>query len=86
MGTESETSGPKPDAQSWIKKEGQEAEKATFPELFFDLVFVFALIQLSHALAKDFGPTAALEAGILILSLWWLWIHTTWITNLLNTE
>lgn len=86
MGTESETSGQKPDAQTWIKQDGHEAEKATFPELFFDLVFVFALIQLSHALAKDFGPTAALEAGILILSLWWLWIHTTWITNLLNTE
>ncbi len=86
MGTESETSGHKPDAQTWIKQDGHEAEKATFPELFFDLVFVFALIQLSHALAKDFGPTAALEAGILILSLWWLWIHTTWITNLLNTE
>lgn len=48
--------------------------------------FRFALIQLSHALAEDFGPTALLEAAILILSLWWLWIHTTWITNLLNTE
>lgn len=72
--------------ESWVRQEGQDAEKASFPELFFDLVFVFALIQLSHALAEDFGPTAALEAVILILSLWWLWIHTTWITNLLNTE
>lgn len=86
MGTETEISECTPAAESWIRREGQDAEKATFPELFFDLVFVFALIQLSHALAKDFGPTAALEAGILILSLWWLWIHTTWITNLLNTE
>lgn len=43
------------------KAGGEDAEKASFPELFFDLVFVFALIQLSHALAKDFGPTAALE-------------------------
>lgn len=73
-------------ARNWIKQEGQDAEKATFPELFFDLVFVFALIQLSHALAEDFGPTAVLEAAVLILSLWWLWIHTTWVTNLLNTE
>ncbi|MCA2371788.1 low temperature requirement protein A [Agrobacterium genomosp. 3 str. CIP 111-78] len=86
MGTETEISECTPAAESWIRRDGQDAEKATFPELFFDLVFVFALIQLSHALAKDFGPTAALEAGILILSLWWLWIHTTWITNLLNTE
>lgn len=84
MGNEKGNFGEKGD--SWVKQQGQEAGKATFPELFFDLVFVFALIQLSHALAKDFGPTAALEAGILILSLWWLWIHTTWITNLMNTE
>lgn len=86
MKTGSKMSGGKPEADSWIRQEGEGAEKASFPELFFDLVFVFALIQLSHALAKDFGPTAAVEAGILILSLWWLWIHTTWITNLLNTE
>lgn len=86
MNTGNKTSRGKPEADSWIRREGEDAEKASFPELFFDLVFVFALIQLSHALAKDFGPTAALEAGILILSLWWLWIHTTWITNLLNTE
>lgn len=86
MNTGSKTSRGTPEADSWIRQEGEDAEKASFPELFFDLVFVFALIQLSHALAKDFGPTAALEAGILILSLWWLWIHTTWITNLLNTE
>ncbi|MCZ7449165.1 low temperature requirement protein A [Agrobacterium rhizogenes] len=86
MNTGNKMSRGKPEADSWIRQEGEDAEKASFPELFFDLVFVFALIQLSHALAKDFGPTAALEAGILILSLWWLWIHTTWITNLLNTE
>lgn len=85
-GTEPQPSEKKRLSKSWIKQEGHEAEKATFPELFFDLVFVFALIQLSHALAEDFGPTALLEAAILILSLWWLWIHTTWITNLLNTE
>ena len=86
MRTRGELQGGISDAKSWIRQEGQDAGTASFPELFFDLVFVFALIQLSHALAKDFGPTAALEAGILILSLWWLWIHTTWVTNLLNTE
>lgn len=71
---------------SWIKRDEEESGKATFPELFFDLVFVFALIQLSHTLAEDFGATAIIEAGILILALWWLWINTTWLMNLLNTE
>lgn len=72
--------------RGWIRPDGDESQKATFPELFFDLVFVFALIQLSATLAKDFGPTALYEAAILILSLWWLWVHTTWLTNLLNTD
>lgn len=69
-----------------IRQDDAEAGKPTFPELFFDLVFVFALIQLSHTLAKDFGSTALLEAGLLILALWWLWVQITWLTNLLNTE
>ncbi|QCI99737.1 low temperature requirement protein A [Agrobacterium larrymoorei] len=74
-------------AQSgWIRSEDEESTKATFPELFFDLVFVFAMIQLSQTLSKDFGATALLEAAILILALWWLWVHTTWLTNLLNTD
>ncbi|XUY29271.1 low temperature requirement protein A [Agrobacterium sp. rho-8.1] len=69
-----------------IRQEDADAGKATFPELFFDLVFVFALIQLSHTLAKDFGSTALVEAAIIILSLWWLWVQITWLTNMLNTE
>ncbi|MBB3945326.1 low temperature requirement protein LtrA [Rhizobium skierniewicense] len=69
-----------------IRQEDADASKATFPELFFDLVFVFALIQLSHTLAKDFGSTALVEAAIIILSLWWLWVQITWLTNMLNTE
>lgn len=71
----------------WTRPEGEEQDqgKATFPELFFDLVFVFALIQLSHTLAEDFGSSAIFEAAILVLALWWVWIHTTWLTNLLNT-
>ena len=75
-----------PGKHSLLKNDDAESGKATFPELFFDLVFVFALIQLSHTLAEDFGATALVEAAILILALWWLWINTTWLTNLLNTE
>lgn len=70
----------------WIRPDDDESQKATFPELFFDLVFVFALIQLSYTLTEDFGATALYEAAILILALWWLWVHTTWLTNLLNTD
>ncbi len=61
-------------------------EKAGFPELFFDLVFVFALIQMSHTFAEDFGIMSIVEAAILLLALWWVWIQTTLLTNLLDTR
>ncbi len=48
-----------------------------FPN-FFDLVFVFALIQLSHALASDFSSTAAIESFSNLCDRW-VWISTTWV-------
>lgn len=72
--------------QSWLRKDDQESSKPSFPELFFDLVFVFALIQLSQTLSSDFSFGIAFDALIFISALWWVWIHTTWITNLLDAD
>jgi len=72
--------------QHWLRKDDQDSTKASFPELFFDLVFVFALIQLSETLAADFTFGIAAEALLFIFALWWVWIHTTWVTNLLDAE
>ncbi|MBB3452589.1 low temperature requirement protein LtrA [Rhizobium sp. BK313] len=73
-------------SRNWVRKQGADQTKSSFPELFFDLVFVFALIQLSHALASDFSSTAAIESLLLIFAIWWVWINTTWVTNLLDTD
>lgn len=72
--------------QHWLREDDKQSTKASFPELFFDLVFVFALIQLSETLASDFSLGIAAEAVLFIFALWWVWIHTTWITNLLDAE
>lgn len=74
------------DKRHWLRKDDQDSTKASFPELFFDLVFVFALIQLSEALAAEFSFGFAAEALLFIFALWWVWIHTTWVTNLLDAE
>ncbi|AQX81271.1 hypothetical protein A4X17_12320 [Plantibacter sp. H53] len=65
---------------------GERAERVTFVELFFDLVFVFALTQLSKLIADDQSVTAALESIVLILALWWSWVSTSWVTNWLDPE
>ena len=50
-------------------------------ELFFDLVFVFAVTQLSHALLAKMTPQGVFETTILFLAVWWTWICTSWVTN-----
>jgi low temperature requirement protein LtrA len=60
--------------------------KVTNTELFFDLVFVFAVTQLSHALLSDLTATNALHLAVLLPGVWWVWIYTSWTTNWLDPE
>jgi low temperature requirement protein LtrA len=60
--------------------------RVTYAELFFDLVFVFAVTQISHTLLGRFTPLGGLETTLLFLAVWWVWVYTSWITNWLNPE
>jgi low temperature requirement protein LtrA len=57
-----------------------------FIELFFDLVFVFAITQLSHKLLENLTPLGGLQTLILFMAVWWAWIDTSWVTNWLDPE
>jgi low temperature requirement protein LtrA len=65
---------------------GHEHARVTFVELFFDLVFVFAVTQLSHALLAHFSVLGAIETLLLMMAVWWVWIYTSWVTNWLDPE
>jgi low temperature requirement protein LtrA len=60
--------------------------RVTNAELFFDLVFVFAVTQISHSLLGRFTPLGALQITLLFLAVWWVWVYTIWITNWLDPE
>ena len=60
--------------------------RVTYAELFFDLVFVFAVTQISHTLLAHFTPLGAVQVTLLFLAVWWVWVYTSWITNWLNPE
>jgi low temperature requirement protein LtrA len=63
------------------------SEKRVAPlELFFDLVFVFALTQITYLMSED--PTwGGLGEGMLVLAaLWWAWGAYAWLTNYIDTE
>ena len=56
-------------------------QPVTALELFFDLVFVFAVTQLSHRLLDHLTIGSALETLLLLVAVWRAWVDTTWVTN-----
>src|SRR3712207_5114242 len=61
-------------------------QRVTPPELFFDLVYVFAVTQLSHLLLEHLSVRGARQTLLLLLAVWWAWIYTAWLTNWLDPE
>ena len=69
-----------------ISAASRESSSATTLELFYDLVFVFAVTQVSHLLLGHLNWTGAGQATLVLLVVWWSWNYTTWVTNELNPE
>ena len=62
-------------------------ERVTPLELFFDLVFVFAITQVTGFLGGEHETGEGLLRGLLLLAaLWWAWAAYAWLTNTLNPE
>src|SRR5256714_6744643 len=61
-------------------------QRVTNIELFFDLVYVFAVTQLSHYLIGHSTVAGALQTGLLLAMVWLVWSYTTWVTNWLDPE
>lgn len=58
----------------------------TYMELFFDLVYVFAIIQLSHVLIDHMDARGAVEAAVLFLAVWWAWNLSAWAMNWVDPD
>jgi low temperature requirement protein LtrA len=65
---------------------GQADHRVGAMELFFDLVFVFAVTQLSHYLLHHHTIVGALQTLVMFLAIWWAWIYTAWATNWLDPD
>ncbi|HEY7197742.1 MAG TPA: low temperature requirement protein A [Gaiellaceae bacterium] len=64
----------------------QTEHRVTPLELFFDLVFVFALTQVTTLMSND--PTwGGFGRGLLLLgALWWAWVAYAWLTNTIDPD
>src|SRR5262245_9658901 len=63
-----------------------ERVRVTPLELFFDLVFVFAITQVTAMLSADPTWTGLLQGLVVLAALWWAWAAYAWLTNTLNPE
>ena len=64
----------------------QSNHRVSAMELFFDLVFVFAVTQLSHYLLEHHDLAGVLQALVMFLAMWWAWVYTAWATNWLDPD
>src|ERR687886_2688616 len=69
-----------------LRRAADREQRATSLELFYDLVFVFAVTQVSHHLLDDLTWRGAGQSAVLLLVVWWSWNYTTWVTNELDPE
>ncbi|TNC59161.1 low temperature requirement protein A [Rubellimicrobium roseum] len=75
------------DERSRLRDRGdEESSQVSFVELFYDLIFVFAVTQLAGYLVDNITAEGAVRAAILFVAVWWLWINTTWATNRLDPD
>lgn len=66
-------------------RDGRHAH-VTNEELFFDLVYAFAITQLSHTLLHHLTLLGALETLVMWFAVWLGWQYTAWVTNWFNPE
>ena len=71
-------------ARSSLRREAGGDQRASTLELFYDLVFVFAITQVSHLLLEHLDWQGAAQSAFVLLVVWWSWNYTAWATNELN--
>ena len=69
-----------------LRRDSAAPQRATSLELFYDLVFVFAITQVSHLLLAHLTWEGAGQAALVLLVVWWSWNYTTWATNELDPD
>jgi low temperature requirement protein LtrA len=69
-----------------LVRDADSKPRTTTLELFYDLVFVFAITQVSHLLLDNLTWRGAGQAALILLVVWWSWNYTTWVTNELDPD
>lgn len=68
------------------EKEGEEKQKATWLELFYDLIFVVAIAQLAHNLSAHVSLEGFTGFVALFFPVWWCWINAIFYATRFDTD
>ncbi|MEV0908834.1 low temperature requirement protein A [Streptomyces hokutonensis] len=83
---EGDSAGPVGDA-SWRRPAmAAESHRVTSFEIFFDLVFVFAITRVVSFMARSLTAATLAQGLILLLLLWWSWAAYVWLGNRVRTD
>lgn len=64
----------------------EEERKTSYLELFFDLVFVFAITQVTSLILEDTSAAGFARSALLLGLVWWAWSAYAWMTNAIDIE
>jgi len=67
-------------------RQDQEQATVTPLELFFDLVFVFALTQVTAFMADELSWHGILRGALVMMLLWWAWTGYAWLASVASAE
>jgi low temperature requirement protein LtrA len=67
-------------------RQGTQQAVVTPLELFFDLVFVFALTQVTAYMAHELSWHGVLRGVLIVVLLWWAWTGYAWLANVVSAE
>ncbi len=66
----------------FLRERDGSPQETTTVELFFDLIYVFAVTQLSHlVIDSQISLRSVGHAAFLLVMVWWAWIYSTWMVN-----
>ena len=66
--------------------EPDRTERVSALELFFDLVFVFTVTQLTQVLVTGDGSRALVQVVVMLAVIWWMYDGYAWLTNAIATD
>jgi len=67
-----------------VSAEPEAERRTTYLELFFDLVFVFAITQVTTLLLGDMTVAGFARSALVLAMVWWAWSAYAWMTNAID--